>query len=85
MTLSEAEIGKCYSCHDDALYKLISKGRDWVCVLHYSYNHYACTAEIHNEEFLLDLEEETDKWMYDIFDEELRFDESWGDSLTNRD
>lgn len=83
MTKEEIEIGKCYSCKDDALYNVVATGKDWVCVLHYSYNHCVCTAEFHDYEFFKDLQEETEQWMYDIFCG-LRLDKKW-DYLTDKE
>lgn len=77
MTREEIEIGKCYSCGDDGLYKVVATGKDWACVLHYSYNHRVCTTEIRDYEFFEDFQEETEQWMYDIFGE-LRLNEKWG-------
>ena len=80
MIIEEREIGNCYSRHDDAIYKVIAKGEDWVCFLSCSYNHFACTTEITGEEFLSDLNLETDSRVYDIFDN-LVLDKFWKDSL----
>ena len=83
MTLEDLEIGKCYSRGDDALYKVVAKGNDWVCILQYSYNHYVCTADILNEEelYMDGMKEVTEDWEYEIFNE-LRYSR-WG-VLTNK-
>ena len=46
MKWDEIEIGECYSSLDDAVYKVLAKGEDWLCVLHYSYNHGVCNPEL---------------------------------------
>lgn len=76
MTFEEIEIGKCYTTHDDALRKVIAKGIDWVCILHYSFNHRVCSTEFvkSNDEWLKKWEEEED-YAY-IFDE-LRFHDDY--------
>ena len=83
MKLEELEVGKCYSRRDDALYKVVAKGDGWVCVLHYSYNHYVCVAEICDEEelYMEGMEEVTEEWEYEIFNE-LHYT-SWN-TLTNK-
>ena len=70
INFSELEIGHYYSRGDDASYKVVDKGSDWVLVLSYSYNHHVATlwifniAEINEDIFL---HEETDEWETDIF------------------
>ena len=70
MKLEDLEIGKYYTRGDDALYKVVAKGSDWVCVLHYSYNHHVCDAEIRNEEnlYMDGMYEDIDDWNDEIFD-----------------
>ena len=46
MKFEEIEIGECYSSLDDAVYKVLAKGEDWLCLLHYSYNHRVCNPEL---------------------------------------
>ena len=83
MKIEDLEIGKCYSRGDDALYKVVAKGEGWVCVLHYSHNHYVCTVEICNEDelYMEGMKESTEEWEYEIF-EELRYS-SWN-TITNK-
>ena len=71
MKLEDLEIGKYYTRDDDALYKVVAKGIDWVCVLHYSLNHRVCNAEICNEEklYMEGMHEDIDDWNDEIFDE----------------
>lgn len=69
MTFNELEIGHCYSRGDDALYKVVDKGPDWVLVLSYSFNHRVATPWIFNTIDINEdnLHEETDEWETDIF------------------
>ena len=39
MEFEDLEIGHCYTCGDDAIYKVIEKGKDWFITLNYSCNH----------------------------------------------
>ena len=64
------EEGKCYTWHDDGLYKVIAIGTDWVLVLCHSFNHHVCCPRIFKiEDFVSEgMEEETDSWRCGIFD-----------------
>lgn len=69
MSIQDIEVGKCYTCGDDGLYKVVAKGDDWLCVLSYSYNHCVCVPQIISEEWIYsDWYEETDEWSKSIFD-----------------
>ena len=73
MKTEELQIGKCYSRNDDALYKVVSIGEDWVLALVYSFNHNNCCPWIFTpENFVSDGLEEIDEnlyeWYYQIFD-----------------
>jgi len=85
MKFEDIEIGKIYSCGDDAVNKIVDKGKDWICLLTYSYNHYVSVPKIYGkDDFIYEYwYEETESWIRDIFEEELRFAEE--DKLTNRD
>lgn len=48
MTFNELEIGHCYSRGDDALYKVMDKGTNWVLVLSHSSHHHVATPWIFN-------------------------------------
>lgn len=43
MTFQDLVIGECYTMGDDAYYKVIAKGNDWICVLVFSFNHQVCS------------------------------------------
>lgn len=49
INFSELEIGHYYSRGDDASYKVVDKGSDWVLVLSYSHNHCVVTPRIFNK------------------------------------
>lgn len=70
MTFNELEIGKFYTCGDDATYKVVDKGNDWILTLDYSYNHHVATPWIFSINDDIDIieswHEETDD--YGIFD-----------------
>ena len=69
MTVNELKIGHCYSRGDDALYKVIDKGTNWVLVLSYSYSHRVASPWIFNSAEINEdnLYEETDEWVVEIF------------------
>ena len=72
MTREELQIEKCYSRDDDALYKIVALGDDWVMVWAYSFNHNVASPWIYTvEDFVSDgLKEEDEneeRWLYDIF------------------
>ena len=69
MTFDELEIGRCYSRGDDALYKVVSKGADWILVLSYSYNHHVATPWIFSSREINEdnLHEVIDEWVTDTF------------------
>lgn len=69
INFNNLEIGHCYSRGDDALYKVIDKGSDWVLVLSYSYNHHIANPWIFNAVEINEdnLHEETNEWEIDIF------------------
>lgn len=74
MTKDKIEVGKCYSRGDDAVYKVVAMDNDWVLVLQYSFNHHIVVPWIYtSEEFVEDnleeINETTEHWYYDIFDE----------------
>ena len=69
MTFQDLVISECYTMGDDAYYKVIAKGNDWICMLVYSFNHQNCSPVFwkSDDEFIERLE------LYDdcsyIFDE----------------
>ena len=69
MTFDELEIGHCYTHHDDGSYKVIDKGSDWVLMWNYSCNHHVAVPWIHksDDNFFDGLDEETDEWENDVF------------------
>ena len=70
MRFEDLEIGKCYTHHDDGLYKVIDKGADWVLMWKYSCNHKVAMPWIHksDDDFFNGMEEETNEWETEIFD-----------------
>ena len=87
MKLEDLEIGKYYTRGDDALYKVVAKGSDWVCVLHYSYNHRVCSSEICNEEelYMEGMHEDEDTWYNDSIFDELVYGSYWHNLVTKED
>ena len=69
MTFNELEIGHCYTHHYDSSYKVIDKGSNWVLMWVYSSNHHVANPWIYkSDDDLFDgLDEETDEWETDIF------------------
>ena len=69
MKFEDLEIGHCYSRGDDASYKVIDKGSDWVLVLSHSSNHRVATPWIFSSKEINEdnLYEETDEWDNDVF------------------
>ena len=71
MKFVDLEIGHYYTHGDDASYKVVDKGEDWVCVLSYSSHHNVASPIIFSEDdFNFDkLYEDTDeygaKWCFD--------------------
>ena len=66
------EVGKCYTSHDDALYKVLAVYDDCIVVLSYSHNHRVCNPWIYKLEEVENLEEvdeEEDWYYYSIFDD----------------
>lgn len=53
MTFNDLKIGYYYTHGDDAVYKIIDKGSNWVCALTYEISHHVACPEI---------------FMYDDFD-----------------
>lgn len=70
MTFQEIEIGTWYSSpHSESTYKVIDKGKDWLCVLCYSCVHYNCDAH-----FIKSDDEILENWRVDDDDNEYYFD-----------
>ena len=74
MTKEELEEGKCYSRGDNAVYKIVAMDNNWILVLQYSFNHRIAVPWIYtSEEFIEDnleeINENTEHWYYDIFEE----------------
>ena len=71
ITFEDLEIGKFYTTHDDCLFKVVDKGKNWYLVLSYSYNHHVFNPILYPKEEMLedynkDLEEvENDLWYYE--------------------
>lgn len=76
MTFEEIEVGVYYSSpNSESTYKVVDKGKDWLCVLRYSCVHYVCDAHfIHSDdEFLKDWKVDDD--YNDFYFESLSFDD----------
>lgn len=72
INFEDIEIGKLYTCGDDALFKVLEKGKDWILVLTYSYNHKVACPWIYSlkeDSFIFEyLYEETEDYLKEIFD-----------------
>ena len=46
MEFKDLQIGHYYTHGDDAVYKIIDKGSNWLCALYYSCNHHVASPVI---------------------------------------